>query len=77
MVDELVTHAVNATGVTEKRSHWTKPTRIEFITVHLLGLEASIRIEVWDSAPNPPALTPEADATIRCGCYPAARGKVV
>jgi len=45
--------------------------------VRLLGLEASIRIEVWDSAPNPPLLHDETGSPVKRGCYPAARGKVV
>ncbi len=52
--EELVTSAVKTTGVRDERVHWTEITRINFITVHLLGLEDSIRIEVWDSAPKEP-----------------------
>lgn len=77
VVDELVTSAVKATGIMDETVRWTEVTHLEFITVGLLGFEASVRIEVWDSAPNPPVLTDEADAVIKRGCYLAARGKVV
>ncbi|MCA1709255.1 MAG: hypothetical protein LC808_40620, partial [Actinobacteria bacterium] len=64
MSEELVTSAVKATGVMDEHVHWTEVTRINFITVHLLCREDSIRIEVWDSATNR-------------GCYATADGKVV
>lgn len=76
-VDDLVTMAVKATGITEDRSKWAELPRIEFITVRVLGLDTSIRIEVWDSAPNPPILADEAGSYVRRGCYPTVRGKVV
>ncbi|MCA1602988.1 MAG: hypothetical protein LC776_15595, partial [Acidobacteria bacterium] len=37
----------------------------------------SIRIEVWDSAPNPPILPDQAGSLVKRGSYPTARGKVV
>lgn len=77
VVEELVATAVRATGTMEERVRWTELTRIEFITVRLLGLESSIRIEVWDIAPNPPALPAEDNSPVKRGCYPATRGKVV
>ncbi len=77
VVNELMTNAVRATGVMDEHVRWTELTSIEFITVRLLGFETSIRIEVWDSAPNPPALPPEASSTVKRGCYPTACGKVV
>jgi len=77
VTEELVTNAVKATGVMEARVDWNELTRIEFITVRLLGFEASIRIEVWDSAPNPPLLPDEAGSSIKRGSYPTPRGKVV
>lgn len=76
-VEKLVTAAVNATGIPEERVHWTELTRIEYITIQLLGFEASVRIEVWDSAPNPPVLPDEADSAIKRGWYPTPGGKVV
>lgn len=76
-VDELVTMAVNATGITDDRSVSAALPRVEFITVRVLGLDSSIRIEVWDSAPNPPVLDETASAHVRRGSYPTAKGKVV
>jgi len=75
--EELVTNAVNATGIPEERVHWTELTRIEYITVRLLGFEESIRIEVWDSAPNRPVLPDETSSPIKRGSYPTDHGKVV
>ncbi len=77
VTEELVTSAVKATGVTDEHVHWTQVTRINFITVHLLGLEDSIRIEVWDSAPTLPLLPDNAGSPVKRGCYPTAGGKVV
>ncbi|MGH8544740.1 MAG: ATP-binding protein, partial [Gammaproteobacteria bacterium] len=77
VTEELVTNAVRATGVMEARVDWNELTRIEFITVRLLGFKDSIRIEVWDSAPNPPPLADDAGSSIKRDYYPAPRGKVV
>ena len=75
-VDELATNVVKATGAMDERVRWTEVTHMEFITVRLLGFEASIRVEVWDSAPNTPTLPDETGAAVRRGCYPTACGKV-
>lgn len=77
VVDELVTATVNATGIPDERVRWMELTRVEYITVRLLGFEASIRIEVWDSAPNPPRLPDETSSPTKRGCYPIPCGKVV
>jgi len=77
VVDELVRNAVTATGVMDEREHWNELTRVEFITVRLLGLEASIRIEVWDRSPTRPALPGRASAHIQRGSYAVAGGQVV
>lgn len=77
VVKELVINAVAATGIPEDRLVWTELPRIEFITVRLLGLEDRIRIEVWDSAPNPPVLPDPAGSPVKRGTYPTPRGKVV
>lgn len=74
LVGELVTNAVKATGTTDERPELTN---VSFITVRLLGLEDSIGIEVWDSAPTQPALPDEASAHVRRGYYSVACGKVV
>jgi hypothetical protein len=75
--EELVTAAVNATGIPGERVYWTELTRIEYITVQLYGFEESVRIEVWDSAPNPPLLPEETESPIKRGYFPTPRGKVV
>lgn len=72
--EELVTAAINATGLRQERMYWT---RIEYITIQLYGFEESVRIEVWDSAPNPPVLPKETESPIKRGYYPTPRGKVV
>ncbi|MGH3974446.1 MAG: hypothetical protein ACRDS9_14120 [Pseudonocardiaceae bacterium] len=77
VADALVTVAVNAIGIPDERMHWTELTRVEYITVRLLGFETRIRIEVWDSAPNPPLPREDADSPIKRGYYPTPRGKVV
>ena len=76
-VDELVTSAVKATGTMDEPVRWTGVTHMEFITVRVFGFESSVRIEVWDSAPNPPTFSDEPGAAIKRGCYPTVRGKVV
>ena len=75
--EELVTAAVNATGIPEERAYWTKLIRIEYITVQLYGFDTSVRIEAWDSAPNLPLLPEEAESTVKRGYYPTPGGKVV
>jgi hypothetical protein len=75
--EELVTAAVNATGIPEERMRWTELTRIEYITIQLYYFEESVRIEVWDSAPNPPLLSEETESPVKRGYYPTPRGKVV
>lgn len=75
--EELVTAAVGCTGIPGERVYWTELTRIEYITVRLLGFEEAIRIEVWDSAPNPPLLSEETESPVKRGYYPTPRGKVV
>ncbi len=75
--EALVTVAVNATGIPQERMHWTELTRIEYITIQLYGSFESVRIEVWDSAPNPPLLPEETESPVKRGYYPTPRGKVV
>jgi hypothetical protein len=66
--EELVTAAVNATGIPGERMYWTELTRIEYITIQLYGFEESVRIEVWDSAPNQPLLLEETTMSTPCPC---------
>ena len=74
--EALVTAAVNATGIPEERMYWTELTRIEYITVQIYGFDESVRIEVWDSAPNPPLLPEENGSSVKRGYYPTSGGKV-
>jgi hypothetical protein len=69
VTEELVTSAVEDTGVTDEHVRWTEVTRVNFITVHLLGREDSIRIKVWDSSPNLPLLPDDAGSPVKRGCY--------
>jgi hypothetical protein len=75
--EELVTAAVNATGIPGERMYWTELTRIEYITVQIYGSPESVRIEVWDSAPNPPLLPEDTESPVKRGYYPTSRGKVI
>jgi hypothetical protein len=75
--EELVTAAVGRTGIPGERMYWTELTRIEYITVQIYGSPESVRIEVWDSAPNPPLLPGDTESPVKRGCYPTPRGKVV
>jgi len=76
--EALVIAAVNATGIPPERMYWTELTRApEYITIRLYGLEKSVRIEVWDSAPNPPLLPEGTESPVKRGYYPTPRGKVV
>lgn len=77
VTEELVTAAVKVTGVMDEHVPWTQVTCINFITVHLLGLEDSIRIEVWDSALTLPLLPDETRSPVKRGSYATAGGKVV
>ncbi|MEC3979651.1 ATP-binding protein [Amycolatopsis sp. H20-H5] len=55
-VTELVTNAVKATGVMDEHPRWWELDHLNLIRVRLLGMDASIVIEVWDSDPEPPEL---------------------
>ena len=55
-VTELVTSAVKATGVMDEHPRWWELDHLNLIRVRLLGMDASIVIEVWDSDPEPPEL---------------------
>jgi len=74
IVDELITNAVKATGTMDEHPDFENAN---FIAMRLLGLETSIRIEVWDSAPSEPPLLPGAGPPVRRGSYLASGGKVV
>lgn len=77
VTEDLVTSAVEATGVMEERVCWAAVTRLNFITVRLVGMEDSIRIELGDSCPDLPLLTEDTGSSIKWGCYATTEGKVV
>lgn len=77
VTEELVTSAVKATGVMEERVCWTAVTRLNFITVRMMGMQNSIRIELGDSSPDLPLLPDDIGSPIKRGCYATAEGKVV
>ncbi|MGH4016230.1 MAG: ATP-binding protein [Pseudonocardiaceae bacterium] len=51
-VTELVINAVGATGVMDEHPRWWELDHLNLIRVRLLGMDASIVIEVWDSDPE-------------------------
>ena len=55
-VTELVTNAVKTTGVMDEHPRWWELDHLNLIRVRLLGMDASLVIEVWDSDPEPPEL---------------------
>ncbi|MGH3696961.1 MAG: hypothetical protein ACRDRX_23780 [Pseudonocardiaceae bacterium] len=55
-VTELVTNAPKATGVMDEHPRWWDLGHLNLIKMRLLGMDASIVIEVWDSDPEPPGL---------------------
>lgn len=74
ITDELIRGAVKATGTMDEHPDLEN---VNFIAMRLLGLETSIRIEVWDSAPSDPPLLPSAGSPVKRGSYLASGGKVV
>ncbi|UGQ14779.1 ATP-binding protein [Yinghuangia sp. ASG 101] len=91
VVSELVTNAVKATGgVLEQSPPWSELAALELVFVRILGLDASIVIEVWDTSDATPVLLqPDDDAeggrglllvdeaAARWGYCRTPRGKVV
>lgn len=77
VTEELVTGAVEATCVMEDRPHLTDPKHLNFVTVRLLALEASVVIEVWDCEPDSPTQPPPTGSVVKHGSYLTDGGKVV
>jgi hypothetical protein len=90
VVSELVTNAVQATGITDPHPRWSELGELNLVGVNLLGFDASIVIEVWDCDPHPPIMKSEdlyaesgrglhlvAQVAQRWGSYPTRGGKVV
>jgi anti-sigma regulatory factor (Ser/Thr protein kinase) len=56
VISELVTNAVQATGVTEAGPLWSQLAELATIHVRLLLFEHSVVLAVWDREPAPPVL---------------------
>ncbi|WP_234340433.1 ATP-binding protein [Streptomyces sp. SCSIO 75703] len=54
VVSELVTNAVEATGITEPQPRWTAITAAHVIGVQLRITDARLYIEVWDRSTDAP-----------------------
>lgn len=52
ITSELVTSAVQATGITAPNPAWSELASLSLLTVRLAGLDASIIIEVGDASPG-------------------------
>jgi anti-sigma regulatory factor (Ser/Thr protein kinase) len=52
VASELVTSAVKATGITEPSPAWSALASLSLLTVRLVGLDASLVIEVRDASPE-------------------------
>jgi anti-sigma regulatory factor (Ser/Thr protein kinase) len=90
IVSELVTNAVKATGNMDEHPKWSELHDLKLIKVRLVGLEASVIFEVWDTSQDEPVLREAGDddeggrglflveeLASRWGSYPQPRGKVV
>jgi anti-sigma regulatory factor (Ser/Thr protein kinase) len=56
VISELVTNAVQATGVTEAKPRWSQLAGLATIHVRLLLFERSVVLAVWDRNPAAPVL---------------------
>jgi anti-sigma regulatory factor (Ser/Thr protein kinase) len=54
VVSELVTNAVQATGITEAEPRWSQLDGLAVIHVRLVLSDRSIVIATWDRNPEPP-----------------------
>jgi anti-sigma regulatory factor (Ser/Thr protein kinase) len=90
VTSELVTNAVRATGITEPNPVWSRLASLSLLTVRLVGLDASVVVEVWDASLEQPVIRhASADdrdgrglriverLSSRWGSYPYRGGKVV
>lgn len=78
VVTDLVTDAVESTGVTETGIRWWEIEYLNLIKVRILGLDASIVIEVWDSDTEPPISKASSRDAHRWNYFhPRTGGKVV
>lgn len=78
VVTDLVADAVESTGVTETDIRWWTIEHLNLIKVRILGLDASIVIEVWDSDTEPPISKASSRDAHRWNYFhPRTGGKVV
>ncbi|MBV2356897.1 ATP-binding protein [Streptomyces sp. J2-1] len=63
IVSELVTNAVKATGVLNSPPNWAELETTRPVTLRLVGLDAGIVIEVWDTTRELPVLRSPDDDT--------------
>ncbi|MFE7120351.1 ATP-binding protein [Streptomyces sp. NPDC057654] len=63
VVSELVTNAVKVTGVLDRPPTWLELETLNLVTVRLVGLDASVVIEVWDTSKEMPVLQKPDDDT--------------
>jgi hypothetical protein len=78
VVTDLVATAVESTGVTETDIRWWEIEYLNLIKVRILGFDASIVIEVWDSDTEPPISKASSRDVHRWNYFhPRTGGKVV
>ncbi|MGA5000927.1 ATP-binding protein [Streptomyces arboris] len=56
VASELVTNAINVTGVVAAKPTWGELERLDLVHVRLVGLRDSVVVEVWDVSGEPPRL---------------------
>lgn len=69
IVDELVTLAVQETGIVDDVVAWSELDYVNRIVVRLLGFPRHIVIEVWDAAHEPAVLSDEEPNTLPTGLH--------
>ncbi|MFJ6723837.1 ATP-binding protein [Streptomyces sp. NPDC091281] len=63
VVSELVTNAIKVSGVLDRQPTWAEMDALALVTVRLIGLDASIVVEVGDASQEQPVLRrPDGDA---------------
>jgi len=62
ITSELVTNAVQATGLTDGSPRWSQLTGLAVIWVRCTCFDTTVRVEVWDRSPTPPITrSPQSD----------------
>lgn len=56
LVSELITNAVQATGLTREPTHYGDLKHVPCVLLQLQRTDAGLRILVWDREPRPPIL---------------------